>query len=73
MLVRFRFQQAFQVQKLVSSTFPGRNEPLATDTVINDTPAIHDRSTMAQFLVSKDTLVYDAYGFKSQEHVINTI
>ena len=44
---------------------------MATDTVLNDTPAIHDGSTMAQFFVGKDTLVCDAYGIKSQKQLIN--
>ena len=39
---------------------PRRNEPVATDTVLCNTPAIHDGSTMAQFFVGKDPLVCDA-------------
>ena len=50
-----------------------RNEPVATDTVFSDTPAIHDGSTMAQFFVGKDSLVSDAYGLKSQKQFINTL
>ena len=30
---------------------PRRNEPVATDTIFSDTPAINDGSTMAQFFV----------------------
>ena len=41
--------------------------------ILSDTPAINDRSTMAQFFVGKDTLVYDAYGIKSQKQFINTL
>ena len=52
---------------------PRRNEPVATDTVFSDTPAINDGSTMAQFFVGKDTLVCDAYGIKSQKQFINTL
>ena len=44
---------------------PRRNEPVATDTVFHDTPAINDGSSMAQFFVGKDTSVCDAYGIKS--------
>ena len=47
--------------------------PVVTDTIFSDTPAINDGSTMAQFFVGKDTLVYDAYGIKSQKQFINTI
>ena len=32
---------------------PRRNQPVATDTVFSDTPAINDRSTMVQFLLEK--------------------
>ena len=52
---------------------PRRNEPVATDTIFSDTPAINDGSTMAQFFVGRDTLVCDAYGIKSQKQFINTL
>ena len=44
---------------------PQRNEPVATDTVFSNTPAINDGSTMAQLFVGKDTIVCDVYGIKS--------
>ena len=50
-----------------------RKEPVATDTVFSDTPAINDGSTMAQFSAGKDTLVWDAYGIKSQKQFINPL
>ena len=49
---------------------PRRNEPVATDTVFSDRPAIHDGSTMAQFFVGKEC---DANGIKSQKQFINTL
>ena len=52
---------------------PRRNEPVATDTIFSDTPAVNDGSTMAQFFVGRDTLVCDAYGIKSQKQFINTL
>ena len=52
---------------------PGRNEPVATDTVFSDTPTINDESTMAQLFLGKDTLVCDAYGIKSKKQFINTL
>ena len=52
---------------------PRRHEPVATDTIFSDTPAINDGSTMAQFFVGRDTLVCDAYGIKSQKQFINTL
>ena len=52
---------------------PRRNEPVATDTIFSDTPAINDGSTMAQFFVGRDTVVCDAYGIKTQKQFINTL
>ena len=51
---------------------PRKNEPVATDTVFSDTPAINYGSTMAQFFVGKETLVCDAYGIKSQRNSLST-
>ena len=34
---------------------------------------LNDGSTMAQFFVGKDTLVWDTYGVKSQKQFINTL
>ena len=36
---------------------PCRNEAVATDTIISDTPAIDSGVTMAQIFVGKDSLV----------------
>ena len=52
---------------------PRRNEPVATDTIFSDTPAINHGRTVAQFVVGKDTLECDAYGIKSQKQFINTL
>ena len=52
---------------------PRRHEPVVTDTVFSDTPDINDGSTMAKFLVGKDTLVCDAYGIKSRKQYISTL
>ena len=52
---------------------PKRNEPLATDTVHSDAPAINTGSTMAHFFVGKDTLACDTYDIKSQKQIINTL
>ena len=52
---------------------PRRNESVAKDTILSDTHAINDGTTMAQFFVGKDTLVCDAYGIKSQTQFINTL
>ena len=51
---------------------PMRNEAVAPDTIIGDTPAIND-GTMAQFFFGKETLVCDLYGIKSQKQFIITL
>ena len=52
---------------------PRRSEAVATDTILSDTPAVDDGSTMAQFFCGRDTLVCDAYGIKSTKQFINTL
>ena len=52
---------------------PRRSEAVATDTIVSDTPAVDDGSTMAQFFCGRDTLVCDAYGIKSTKQFINTL
>ena len=52
---------------------PRCSEAVATDTIISDTPAVDDGSTMAQFFCGRDTLVCDAYGIKSTKQFINTL
>ena len=39
---------------------PRSNEDAAVDTIMSDTPAVDDGSTMAQIFVGRDTLVCDA-------------
>ena len=52
---------------------PRCTEAVATDTILSDTPAVDDGSTMAQFFCGRDTLVCDAYGIKSTKQFINTL
>ena len=52
---------------------PRRNEAVATATVMSDTPAVDDGSTMAQLFCGNDMLVCDAYGMKSTKQFINTL
>ena len=40
---------------------PRRHEPVATDTVFSDTPAVYSGVKQAQGSVGRDTLVADAY------------
>ncbi|KAL7571221.1 hypothetical protein ACA910_008879 [Epithemia clementina (nom. ined.)] len=50
-----------------------RHEPVATDTIFSDTPAIDHGGKMAQIFVGCRTLVYDAYGIKSIKQFVNTL
>ena len=50
-----------------------RNEPVATDTVYADTPAVDDGSLCAQFLAGRQSLVSDLYGMKSDKEFVNTL
>ena len=54
-------------------SIPRCSEAVAIDTIISDTPAVDDGSTMAQFFCGHDTLVCDAYGIKSTKQFINTL
>ena len=52
---------------------PHQNEPVATDTIMSNTTAVDDQSTMAQFFCQHDTLVCDAYGIKNTKQLITTL
>ena len=70
--VTSRFEGTIPQHDYLKKHFKSRN-PVATDTIFSDTPAINDGRTMAQFFVGRDTLVCDAYGIKSQKQFINTL
>ena len=53
--------------------FPRRHEPVATDTVFSDTPAVGSGVKQAQMFVGRDTLVADAYPMKSGKKLVNTL
>ena len=50
-----------------------RQEPLATDTVCSDTPAIDNGSKVAQTFVGTNSLVTDVFGMKTEKQFINTL
>ena len=50
-----------------------RNEPVATDTVYADTPAIDDGSTCAQLFFGTKTYVTEVYGMKTDRQFINAL
>ena len=52
---------------------PRRHEPVATDTVFSDTPAVDSGVNQAQVFVGRVTLVDDDYPMKSGKQFVNTI
>ena len=50
-----------------------RHEPIATDTVFSDTPAVYSGVKQAQVFVGRDTLVADAYPMKSGKQFVDTL
>ena len=50
-----------------------RNEPLATDTVFSDTPAVDSGVTAAQIFVGRESLVADVYGLTIHKEFVNTL
>jgi hypothetical protein len=50
-----------------------RNEPVATDTVFSDTPAVDCGVTTAQIFVGRESLVADVYGLKTDKGFVNTL
>jgi hypothetical protein len=50
-----------------------RNEPVATDTIFSDTPAVDCGVTAAQIFVGRETLVADVYGLKTDKEFVNTL
>ena len=52
---------------------PRRDEPVATDTVYADEPAIDNGATSAQFFVGTESMVTDVYGMKTDKQFVNTL
>jgi hypothetical protein len=66
------------LKKYYKSSFPAlnvqhRDEPVATDTVYSDTPAIDGGETYAQIFVGTETMVTDVYGMKTEKQFVNTL
>jgi len=49
------------------------NEPVATDTINAQVPAVDDGSTMAQLFIGRKLLVSDAYSVKTNAAFVNTL
>ena len=56
-----------------AANIPRRDEPLATDTVFSDTPAIDSGATIAQIYVGTESLVGAAYPMKREKEFPNTL
>ena len=52
---------------------PRRHEPVATDTIFSDTPAMDSGVKQAQVFVGRDSLVADVYPMKSGKQFVNTL
>jgi Reverse transcriptase (RNA-dependent DNA polymerase) len=66
------------MRKHYKSRFPAfnifrRNEPVATDTVMSDTPSIGCGSKCAQIFVGRESLVTDVYGMKTDKEFVTTL
>ena len=66
------------LKKHYKSPFPAlnvhrRDEPVATDTVYSDTPAIDGGATSAQLFVGTESLLSDVYGMKTDKQFVNTL
>jgi hypothetical protein len=66
------------LKKHYKSPFPAlnvqrRNEPVATESVYLDTPAIDGGETCTQIFVGTETLVTDVYGMKTEKQFVNTL
>ena len=72
-------QSGPEMHKTHRSPFPAcnvrrRNEPVATDTVFGDVPAVDTGGMQcAQVFVGRKTLVVDIYGMKTKSQFVNTL
>ena len=52
---------------------PRRHEPVATDTIFSDTPAVDSDLKQAHVFVGRHSLVADVYPMKSGKQFVNTL
>ena len=50
-----------------------RHEPVATDTIFSDTPAVDSGVKQAQVFLGRDSLVADVYPMKSGKQFVNPL
>ena len=68
----------FLMKKHLKSRYPAlniprRHEPVATETVFSDTPAVDNSVKQAQVFVGRDTLAADTYPMKSGKQFVSTL
>jgi len=73
-----RLPMSMLLKKHYKSPFPvlnvhQRDEPIATDTIYSDTPAIDSGGTIAQVFVGTESLVMDVYSMKTDRQFVNTL
>ena len=73
-----RVPMSTHLKRHFKSPFPAhnvtrRNEPVATDTVYSDTPAVDNGATVAQFFVGTESMVCDVYPMKTDKQFVNTL
>ena len=71
-LPRYPFRKHFKSRNPATNVHR-RQEPVATDTVFADGPAICDGSTCAQIFVGRKSLVTDVYGMKTEKQFVSTL
>ena len=74
----YRTPMGTYLKKRYKSPFPAcnvqrRDEPVATDTVYSDTPAIDSGVSAAQFFVGTKSLVCDIYPMKTDKQFVNVL
>jgi len=68
----YPFRKHYKSRNPVANV-PRRSEPVATDTVNADTPAVDDGSTSAQIFCGTRSKVMDVYGMKTDKEFVNTL
>ena len=74
----YRTSTSTHLKKTYKSPYPGANvprrqEPVATDKVYSDTPAIDGGETTAQLFAGLFSTVSDIHGMKSEKQFVNTL
>ena len=69
---------SFHMKTLLKSrnpalSVPRRHEPVSTDTIFSDTPAVDSDVKQVQVFVGRDSLVEDVYAMKSGKQSVNTL